>query len=575
MKAKEYFRLAKLSLASRKSTSRSTVRGISFGLILLIPVIFVSVGLFGDLNAQVNKNPELLYVNMKIAAERTGKTDIVSEDFNSSVIAFSHTQGIIQNVQYDEAFLYEQIYASFDSASASRTTNQYQAFSFGIDGAQQIPIYLALNDSYSFSYNISPFAAILSNQDNFVPQKVLKKFPKIFVDGMDKGFTGDGKGQVILSEMFLQSIGVSNIEIYGKTFSIQYTDNPSDSLRVINDSIYIDSDSNPSNDSYGEIESNYRTNTKTSYFCYRFEVVGIVRKEVTDYAKKAFKEYNYSEHIMSNMMFFAQTSAVMPAGDALEPIITEYTSTNDDYISKRLLATYSFGEAAFQTLNEEYMCFGANNFNSFKRYGSDFYPQQTLFLDASNFAQLDSMVGSISSQLSEFFSFDYSDPTFYLSSNLYSQLSLVYKIFTYLIMFLAIMGGIIFFAAMVNLFNSIVHIVDTGKKYLAVMRAVGAKNGVIPKLYLAESLTLFRRCLVWVVIFAGLICTGIKLALDSAFEYVNSNNFFPLDLNINVIFIPISILIGMSLLIVLGIVFAFGCSYSIANKPIMSILGES
>lgn len=57
MKNKDYFHLAKQSLKSRKKSTRTTVTGISFGLILILPVLYFTFAFFLDFNAKINTVP--------------------------------------------------------------------------------------------------------------------------------------------------------------------------------------------------------------------------------------------------------------------------------------------------------------------------------------------------------------------------------------------------------------------------------------------------------------------------------------------------------------------------------------
>ena len=61
MKINDYWRLAKISLKARKKSTRSTIRGISISLILIVPVIFAIIALYASVLPQLNKNPESLY----------------------------------------------------------------------------------------------------------------------------------------------------------------------------------------------------------------------------------------------------------------------------------------------------------------------------------------------------------------------------------------------------------------------------------------------------------------------------------------------------------------------------------
>ena len=55
MLIKDYIRLGRISIKSRKKSTRNTVRGIAFGLIVLVPVIYFTmafyIGLLGAVNA--------------------------------------------------------------------------------------------------------------------------------------------------------------------------------------------------------------------------------------------------------------------------------------------------------------------------------------------------------------------------------------------------------------------------------------------------------------------------------------------------------------------------------------------
>ena len=64
MKYKDYVRLSKISLKARKKTTRSTVRGISFGLILLMPLLFIVIAFHIDLNKEVNKDASIRVFNI-------------------------------------------------------------------------------------------------------------------------------------------------------------------------------------------------------------------------------------------------------------------------------------------------------------------------------------------------------------------------------------------------------------------------------------------------------------------------------------------------------------------------------
>ena len=82
MKVKDYMRLAKVSLKSRKKSTRATVMGIAFGLILLMPIIFLGIGLNADLKKTINENPEMLYAQVQHHSTQDETPDTVGSAYD-------------------------------------------------------------------------------------------------------------------------------------------------------------------------------------------------------------------------------------------------------------------------------------------------------------------------------------------------------------------------------------------------------------------------------------------------------------------------------------------------------------
>ena len=78
MKRKDYVRLSKISLKARKKTTRSTVRGISFGMILLMPLLFIVIAFHIDLNKEVNKDASIRVFNITFTSQTTDDNYVTS-----------------------------------------------------------------------------------------------------------------------------------------------------------------------------------------------------------------------------------------------------------------------------------------------------------------------------------------------------------------------------------------------------------------------------------------------------------------------------------------------------------------
>ncbi|MDE7395427.1 MAG: ABC transporter permease [Clostridiales bacterium] len=608
MTNKDLFRLAKISLASRKKTTRSTVRGIAFGLILLVPVLFIAFGIFGDLNRKVNANPEMLYMNLQTAAVRSGQSDVVgnTEYYDRSTTAFSsqHAENVKKNVKSHEVYEYEQILAPFNPYLVDNGVNENfnlgdssrKAFDITYGDGEEKEIYV-FTSGYNYGHSQGaeyskntldvPFAAIVGEDGKFAPTKMQNKFGSVFVRG--GGFTGTGKGQVILSETFLAAIGLTADDVYDKTFSIKYNDYKCFSY---DRETYIDNNADPDDNVYAEQNGMSQfpyDGEREIYFCQDFKVVGVVKNEVTTYAMNAYgagSDYGIVNHIMTNMMFFTTASVYHDENEVLEPVVKlvkkeEDDNDNNSYYASYFVGTYTQSQSEFERLNKEYMAFGATSFNS-RNYnlsrssnaktGDLAYQTRNVFVDPATFNELDSAAKTVKAEFSALLG----DNAKYLVQQVfvevYSNLRMVYNAFTYVVLGMSVIGGIIFFASMVNLFNSIVHSVDSRKSYLGVLRAVGAKRSLINRMYMAESLTIFKRAFIWILIFATAICVGIKLLLDLLFKSLNETGLMGVELAVSYVYIPIALAVALGVLLILGFAFSYGCSWKVSRAPITKTL---
>ncbi len=152
----------------------------------------------------------------------------------------------------------------------------------------------------------------------------------------------------------------------------------------------------------------------------------------------------------------------------------------------------------------------------------------------------------------------------------YATFSMINFIITIAMSFAAVFAGIILFAALVNLFNTIMHSVNSRKNYLGVMRAIGARSSVIPKLYVSEVMRVFARAFVWIALIGGAICVGIKLLFDYLFK--GGLAYGNVVISISWATIPIALVVVIAVLAVIGLAFALGCSLKMSRKPIMETL---
>lgn len=133
-------------------------------------------------------------------------------------------------------------------------------------------------------------------------------------------------------------------------------------------------------------------------------------------------------------------------------------------------------------------------------------------------------------------------------------------------------GGTIFFATLLNLYNSVQYSVQMRRRYLGMMRAIGAKKSVLLRLYLVEILLIFARSLPWTVCCSGLLSLGIKLGIDTVFSGTETVFGVALRLRFSFFFAAL----GFALVVMLAVALLFSqiALYGISRRPILDILSD-
>ncbi|MEG1646959.1 MAG: hypothetical protein RR374_06295, partial [Clostridia bacterium] len=206
MSTKEYFRLAKLSLKQRKKTTITTIVGLAFGFIILIPMIVAFFGVNISLNNQLNNNTYLLYGELSMADYRISTEDL---EFNANGYAnlsgskhldeFLNCNNITDKIVYEN---YQFRWADFGESEF-----------YCIDDGKKRNIPLSVGNNFS--------VIDLDKSSGIFPNNLMTKFNgDIFVDNCNQGFSDNGKKQVIISENLLQLYGLKAQDVYQKNLTI-------------------------------------------------------------------------------------------------------------------------------------------------------------------------------------------------------------------------------------------------------------------------------------------------------------------------------------------------------------------
>ena len=560
MKIKDYWRLAKISLKARKKATKSTVRGIAFSLTIIVPLLFSMIGINQHLNNKLNSVPEQLFATF-YSAEKGNKT--ITEFSSDSRKSWSYDGNSIIGTRY----VYADHSKYFDNSELETLHySVHPKHMENYDNANTLPAYEKITiagefDEYGESIDHQVIVksndergarfyselAVLEEKDH---SNLKKYIGKNYVSGCDAGFTGDGKRQVIISEKYLKWAGLKPEDVYQKEISVYFKD-----ASRYNDENIITGD-----------DKHKFSGVLSHHLFQNFKVVGVLKDGEFD--NRDIKGVSF---IVTNASYYKNGEAV------LAPILEskkEHDYTQYNYYIKDIKAN--------EERSSEYVYPGVNYYQDKATVRLDDWSDDTknggnnegikeavrvnvYFYQATDYADLEKTIKFVSPEYSKL-STDSRELSGMFGSSVFTEASITNTILTFATLIGGIFGGVVLFAALVNLFNSVKHSVDSRKNYLGVMRAIGAKDATIPKLYFFEVLRIFLKAYIWIAIVGTAICFGIMVAL----YYVSI--YSPLKIVFSWVNIPIVLGVLALLLVIVGLIYSLGCSYSLSKRPITELL---
>ena len=73
MRFRDYLRLGKISIKNRRKSTRNTVRGVSFALVMLVPIVFFTLSFYVGMTSEVNAVKTLSSFKVRAFEERRGE----------------------------------------------------------------------------------------------------------------------------------------------------------------------------------------------------------------------------------------------------------------------------------------------------------------------------------------------------------------------------------------------------------------------------------------------------------------------------------------------------------------------
>lgn len=515
MRIKDYMELAKRSLKIRKKTNRSTVIGLSLGFALLIPVIASLFGVNVSLNNQLNKTPYLLYYETSMSDYRIDTTDY-AENNSINISGSKHIDYLKNKDNVEHAIFYEQYPLS------SMPDYNIKPMDISVDSGAFNPI----------NYRDESYYSIIDvgKSDSLFPRNLTEYVDGgIFLKGYDRGFDGDGKQQIVLSENFIIDNNLLPQDIYLKPLTVK-----------------VDGKLNITEDGLTEAQG---------FLCYNYTVVGIIKSNIADM-------YD-SKNFMGSQMFFTSASVYDADGKAvLKPYYFRYGKKEYE----RYLVFDNFDNR--ETLNKEYMMLGWNMPGWFnKTHNLSTFGSTGIFGECDGYAQLNKEINGLNAYFAKAVGAvnDYVE-----GSPIYIKYQLVFNITNIVTLVLLIASLVLGMSALLNMFCSISHNVRERKQYLTMMRAIGAKDNAIPRLYMTESAILCSKAAVTITVVGFLLSMAVKLIFDSVLKQhkVSYNLSMPWWV------IIATTLAVVAVVYIIGISFSYLCTKRLSKQKITSILNN-
>lgn len=561
MKYKDYKRLSKVSLKSRKKTTRSTVRGISFGLILLMPLLFIVIAFHMDLNKEVNKDASIRVFNLSYVNELSTTTNSVNSIKAEYIDKVYDIKGIENIIKYNQY--------TFDNKSSGQWSEELQTtvYSSGFTVAIGEKIF-SLDSYYKEQAVVNENEIGIQVIDTGVGDSVFIKADSQLTDGKTllagQEFSSTSIKEIMVSSNLLSQYNLNVDDVLGKEITLTYQ------LGYL--SQVTTSKSSITKDSLGAYQSVPLTILKD------YKVVGIYNSEI--YKSKVRLDTQrsyYQENSSYETYFWLKRESLYNASDkSYLPESISIEKDNGEYVYTENVYYYSDTPVnmAKNARNSD-MVFIPLGMGVKENSENNNIPLYNTLIEFESYADANNAVSVVTSIL-ELGATGIDDP--YIDDN-YAQATftnyrMFYNAFTYVCIVLAIFGGVIFFATLLNLYNTIHYSVQSRRNYLGMIRAIGMRGKDVTKMYFVEIFQIFKRSYIWSAIFGGGICFGISFLFNMIMKS-DAAAAITIDLSLN----PIYILVAFSALIIantiISIAFSLVACHNVSNKPILEVLVEN
>ena len=504
MKSRDYIRLGRMSLKSRKKSTRNTVFGIAFGLALLIPVLFFSLSFYSALSGAINSLQSFRTLTVAVNAE----DESVSE---KSTFTYSRADGKSFEEQTD--LVKSVYYAEYYVANGGSYSAAYK-YSVTIDGIRMMQTGLESSAGVDWGDKEVADSSVgagkiklvdTEKSGGYLPSGIAADLDLQGSTFLSAGILPAAKGEVLISERMARIFyGLFPSEAVGKklSFTGRAAFATCDYDGNVGQGYFRDNDTDPNNTPV------YAPKNSEKVFeidvIHEFKIAGIISADYYGLNSITAKD----AHI-----WLPRTAAYEPGANApkyLPALTREYAGEINGSPRYRQIVTYAEDMFAMQEkAASEKMIFPAvpvvtfatlQSLNSVVLPLSHTRPVSTVTYECKSFSAANKLAILVDGCYAQATGAEnYSYARIMAAPSGFGRFQVVYNVGRYVTVTLYVVGGIVLFATLLNLYNSVNYSVQIRKNYLGMMRAIGADGGVLPKLYFFEISIIFFRSLLCAV----------------------------------------------------------------------------
>ena len=552
MKLHEYWRLARLSLRAKKRTTFQSVLGISFGMTLLFPLLFIAIGFYGGFNSEINRNPS--FRSMRV-------TYTESQTVSGKVFCQADREGEIDKIQnVSKSIKYDYLYAQNSSGHAP---------SFSINGGEPKPM-----RNMAGRYSTYHFFGIQVIDENDAHQPFLDSDYHLGMQPLLSGSTfskgASSKGEIMVSSKFTRDFELDRQAIIGST------------LTAYN---YISSTKTTysSNDEEIVKPKEYQEQVVVPYFV-NYKIVGVYDSDVYYSRSPRYYSLQFNETSAEVDRFYARdyfwisSASLGEKGEAVAPRRVFHPVEGQNQTMTSWFVYDEKPETLAKKTTDAGYAFFPMGLGTFSR--ANFYPTytKTQILEFPSFQKARYGYEDILQQYRLSVTGDPDNLSLYhydprIVPEAFFTCAAFFDRFLYICVGLGAFGGVIFLATLLNLINTMHFSVESMKGFLGMCRAQGMRRKGVIQIFLAQINVIFSRGYIPTILLGGGACVATKLIFDATIQ-----SQIKLDSNMNLTiewwYIPIALGVLVAVTTILSLLISRLLAGKVAKTPILEILTE-